>query len=182
MVVVNDGTFYCTVESTFDLTHFDMNLEEIKSIKGNPTTTPEFEDKLKSVRSQRRVVQPTGIDKKILWLSSPSVLSVVEIATMKYTDVPNFWMFSGLPCLGLSVTCTPDFKRFAGLGMTAESLQTLHLYDIAGETGFSSASVKSLFQSNLYITKWQRHMPSNSHSSTPCCSYVGEMLVLERDR
>ena len=149
VVVVNDGTFYCTLESSFDLKHFDMNLEEIKSIKGNPNTSPEFVEMLKSVRSQRRVVQPTGIDKKILWLSSPSILSVVEINTMKSTEIQNFWMFNGQPCLGLSVTCTPDFKRFAGLGITTDSLQTLHLYDIAGETGFSSASVKSLFQSNF---------------------------------
>jgi hypothetical protein len=154
VVVMNDGTFFCALDN-FDMVHYDMNMEEVKRVKGNPdhNISAFFSDIIKNRKVERRVTQPTGISKKMLWMNTPTTLSILDLESMKPSEVMKFWTFNSQHCLGMSVTCTPDFKRFAGLGLTSDGMQTLHLYDIAGQTGFSSASVKSLLTNSSCFSK-----------------------------
>lgn len=136
-----------------DLSFSDVYLKEHNKISGKGTSQSFRSLLTNSTGLHRRCVsQPyfaSGTASKILWLDSGSTLQTVDLATMKPTEIANFWNYIETKCLGLFVTCTSDFKRFAGIGLPPNGQQTLHVYDIAGGTGFSSASIGQLFQSKI---------------------------------
>lgn len=144
-VVLDDGTMICTEEYSHDLIHYDLSMKEIKRLPGTPVPN-QFMAIVKNLLHDRRIIQPS-IQGKILWPKSLHSLSVVDTHSFKDTEVNNFWTYSGKKCLSVFVTATNDLKRFAGIGMSPEEVETLHVYDIAGGTGFASASISKLFKS-----------------------------------
>lgn len=137
-----------TEEFTHDLVHFDMSMKQIKRLPGVEITDA-LMPHLKKLLTDRRMVQPAS-KTQILWLSSVHTLSIVDTHTFKPSEVKNFWTYSGQKCLAIFATATPDLKRFTGIGLSPEGVETLHVYDIAGGTGFASASISKLFKSNLF--------------------------------
>lgn len=133
---------------THTLSINDIYLKEVKQIAGKPIS-----ESLRGLlpKMKRRVIsQPTtdtGGVSKILWLDSGSSLQVVDMVSFKQSEIPSFWNYIETKCLGVFVTSTPDFKRFAGIGLSPNLLETLHVYDVAGGTGFASASISQLFKS-----------------------------------
>lgn len=94
-----------------------------------------------------RLGQPGG--GKLLWLNSWSDLSIVDLGKFEAKEVPNFWTYNDKKCEGVYVTGTGDFKRFAGIGLSSDGSETLHVHDAAGGTGFSSTSVEKLLKGRL---------------------------------
>jgi hypothetical protein len=139
-----------TEELSHDMIHYDMSMHEIKRIPG-VEISESLLPSLKKIISDRRIVQPAA-NNKLLWLSSVHTLSIVDTHTFKPTEIKNFWTYSGQKCIGIFATATSDLKRFAGIGLSPEGVETLHVYDMAGGTGFASASISKLFKSNLNIT------------------------------
>lgn len=151
-------------EYSHDLIHFDMKASEIKRLEG--AVVPEnMILTVKKLLGDRKVVQPTN-QGKMLWMKSLSNLSIVDIHSFKATEVNNFWTYCGQKCTSIFVTASSDFKRFAGIGLSPEGVETLHVYDVAGGTGFASASINKMFKSrtslpsdsvNLYRIFIERH-------------------------
>lgn len=140
-----------TEEFTHDLIHYDMNLKELKRLNGTPAEGVQLEA-IKSCLPYRRVVQPSIGNWKLLWLNSASSLCEVDLKTFKTSEIVNFWTYKGKKSTAVFVTATSDFKRFTGIGLSPDGVQTLHVNDIAGGSGFSSASIDKLFKSRLSLT------------------------------
>lgn len=138
-----------TEEFTHNLIHYDMSAKEIKRLPGLPVPDNTLPT-LKKILSDRKVVQPS-VQNKILWMNSISNLSIVDVQTFKASEVNNFWTYCGQKCISIFVTASIDFKRFAGIGLSPEGVETLHVYDLAGGTGFASASINKLFKGNRNI-------------------------------
>ncbi len=134
------------IEGSFNLVLFDQKLTEINKISGKTANDLSLQTSSTSNRNPK-VFQPQGQNSKFLWLNSLTSLSVVELPKFEAKEIPNFWTYNGVKCAAEMVTATSDFKRFAGVGMTAEKIQTLHIYDAAGGTGFSSTNMTKLFKS-----------------------------------
>lgn len=143
--VVDDGSIFVTEETSHDLVHFDLNLKQLKRLQGTAAAGPQLEI-ISKIANDRKVVQPTTSG-KLLWINGVSSLCVIELDSYKTTPINNFWTYNSQKCISIFVTSTPDFKRFAGIGLSPDNVQTLHVYDLAGGTGFSSASIKQLFKS-----------------------------------
>lgn len=152
-IVLEDGTMLSTEEYTHSLIHYDMSAKEIKRLQG--IQTPEnLLPMLKKVVRDRKIVQPSN-QGKILWMNSTSNLSIVDIQSFKATEVNNFWTYCGQKCISIFVTASIDFKRFAGIGLSPDGIETLHVYDLAGGTGFASASINKLFKSSLPLISYE---------------------------
>jgi hypothetical protein len=136
--------------NTHDLVQFDMKMKELKRIKGTPYTEGDTEA-TKNMFTNKRVIQPIN-SSKLLWLKGMSSLAIVELPQFEAKEIPNFWTYSGAKCSSLFVLANADFKRIAGVGITSDQQQTIHVYDIAGGTGFSSASTKKLFASSSVLS------------------------------
>ena len=144
--VFEDRKVIGCIGGSFDLVLLDQNLKEINKLSGK--AGKDFSLQTSGSRSTvPKVFQPQGQTSKYLWLNSPNNLSVVELPKFESKEIPNFWTYNGLKCTAEMVTATSDFKRFAGVGITAENTQTLHIYDAAGGTGFSSTNMTKLFKS-----------------------------------
>lgn len=151
--MLDEGKVIKTDPLTQDIMVADLYLKEISKISGKGISQS-FRTLLSTPAGlyRRSISQPssaTGSLTKMLWLDSGSTLQTVDLATMKSSEIANFWNYIETKCLALFATCSSDFKRFAGIGLTPTGQQTLHVYDIAGGTGFSSASIGQLFQSKL---------------------------------
>lgn len=133
-------------ESTHDLVHLDASRTEVKRLKGE-RPSPVMKSLIDSVVDSRRIVQVSG--KTLLWLSGVSTLKTVDTLTYAVKEIPNFWNYVNQKVVSLFVTATPDFKRFAGIGLTNDRVQTLHVNDLGGGTGFSSTSISKVFKSKL---------------------------------
>lgn len=144
---MEDETFLMCEYGTHDLVQFDMKMKELKRVKGLPYSEGHSEA-TRDMFANKRVIQPIN-GSKLLWLKGMSSLAIVELPKFEAKEIPNFWTYSGSKCLSLFVLANADFKRIAGVGITSDQQQTIHVYDIAGGTGFSSASTKKLFSSNL---------------------------------
>lgn len=136
------------VEGSHSLVLFDKQLKELNKINGKVSSDLSLQVSSTGNRPPK-VFQPQSQNTKFLWVSSQTSLSVVELPKFEAKEVPNFWTYNGVKCAAEMVTATSDFKRFAGIGMTAEKIQTLHIYDAAGGTGFSSTNTTKLFKSKL---------------------------------
>lgn len=153
-MILEDGTVIACEEFTHNLIHYDISGREIKRLNGIPV--PEnMKPTLKKVIKDRRIVQPLA-QGKLLWMNALSNLSVVDTKTFKATEVNNFWTYCGQKCASIFATATTDFKRFAGIGLSPEGTETLHVYDIAGGTGFASASINKLFKGKLDVTSYEQ--------------------------
>lgn len=136
----------CAEEFSHDFIHYDLSMKEIKRLTGIPVSGQDLAV-VTRLAADRRIVQPSTPG-KLLWFKSVNSLAIVDTHTFKDTEVNNFWTYSGSKCVSIFVTATNDLKRYAGIGMSPEGVETLHVYDIAGGTGFASASISKLFKSS----------------------------------
>lgn len=152
--VFEDRRIIGCVEGCLDLVLLDQNLSEINKLSGK--SGKDFSFQSTGARGRYpKIFQPQGQCSKYLWLSSPNSLSVVDLPKFEAKEIPNFWTYNGMKCAAEMVTATIDFKRFAGVGMTTENIQTIHIYDAAGGTGFSSINSTKLFKSRSILISEQ---------------------------
>ena len=119
-VIVNDL-------ETWDLLILDEEGNELKRLKGRGVDVPSYARAIKT-----KYCEDSDI---LLWLNSPSGLSLVDLGDFSEHELEDFWRYKGFSVYGTAVTSNRDASRIAGIGFIHElgNTQTLHLWKNSAE-------------------------------------------------
>jgi hypothetical protein len=109
--------------NSWDLLVFDDEGTELQRIKGTGKGAPGYARAIKT-----RYCQDAD---NIMWLKSPTEMSIVDMGDFSETALPNFWSYKGNQVYATSVAANEDASRIVGIGFVPgmNNIQTLHLWE-----------------------------------------------------
>lgn len=112
---------------TWDLLILDEEGNELKRLKGKGDNVPSYARAIKT-----KYCEDSDF---LLWLSSPSNLSIVDLGDFSERELENFWRYKSFSVYGTAVTSNRSASRIAGIGFIHElgNTQTLHLWNDSEE-------------------------------------------------
>ena len=116
-IIVNDF-------QSWDLLVLDDEGRELKRIKGKGTGAPGYARAIKT-----RYCDDSDY---VLWMKSPTEMSIVDMGDFGEIPLPNFWTYKGLEVCCTAVAANETASKIAGIGFVQElnNIQTLHLWEI----------------------------------------------------
>lgn len=109
--------------NSWDLLVFDDEGTELKRIEGTGKGAPGYARAIKT-----RYCDDCDY---VMWLKSPTEMSIVDMGDFAERTLPNFWIYNGHEVYGTSVTANGDASRIVGIGFVPgmNNIQTLHLWE-----------------------------------------------------